>query len=133
MTDNSVSENTLILGEGVTFTGTIEAQGLASINGTVQGKIRSHELAIGPKGVVAGEIEANLIDVRGMLSEKIVCLDHLVIHRTGMVSGQLDYANIEIEKGGQFEGQMSQHPHPFSVTGGEYLRGDTTGFESSAK
>jgi cytoskeletal protein CcmA (bactofilin family) len=32
-----------------------------------------------------------------------------MIHRDGSVSGKLDYAEIEIEKGGQFMGQMTQH------------------------
>jgi cytoskeletal protein CcmA (bactofilin family) len=38
-----------------------------------------------------------------------------VIHRTGLVSGHLDYMNIEIERGGQFEGQMVQHPSSVPV------------------
>jgi cytoskeletal protein CcmA (bactofilin family) len=65
--------------------------------------------------MVTGEIEAKLIDVRGVLSEKIVCQEHMVIHRTGLVSGHLDYMNIEIERGGQFEGQMVQHPSSVPV------------------
>ena len=72
-TDNLLVENSLVVGEGVILTGTIEAPGLASINGVVKGKIKSLELTIGPKGMVTGEIEAKLIDVRGVLSEKIVC------------------------------------------------------------
>jgi cytoskeletal protein CcmA (bactofilin family) len=32
-----------------------------------------------------------------------------MIHRDGAVSGKLDYAEIEIERGGQFMGQMTQH------------------------
>jgi len=115
MTDNLLVENSLVVGEGVIFTGTIEAPGLASINGVVKGKIKSSELTIGPKGMVTGEIEAKLIDVRGVLSEKIVCQEHMVIHRTGLVSGHLDYLNIEIERGGQFEGQMVQHPSSVPV------------------
>jgi cytoskeletal protein CcmA (bactofilin family) len=32
-----------------------------------------------------------------------------LIHRSGSVSGNLDYSEIEIERGGQFKGQMTQH------------------------
>ena len=45
-TDNLLVENSLVVGEGVIFTGTIEAPGLASINGVVKGKIKSSELTI---------------------------------------------------------------------------------------
>lgn len=110
MNDTALDENTLIVGEGVVFTGTIHAPGVASINGIIKGEIKASELQIGPRGDVTGLIEARMIDVHGILSEKIVCHEHILIHRSGSVSGELDYTNIEIEKGGQFEGKMVQHP-----------------------
>ena len=91
------------------FTGTIHAPGTASINGTVKGEVNVSDLQIGPKGNVAGKIEAKVIDVHGLLSDDIVCHYHILIHRTGSVSGQLDYSDIEIERGGQFKGTMVQH------------------------
>lgn len=108
MTESTVAENTLVIGEGVSFTGTIEAPGAASIHGTVNGKIKSLDLQIGPKGHVVGEIEATTIDVYGTIAEKIMCHEHLVIHRSGMVSGHLNYTHIEIERGGKFVGSMNQ-------------------------
>lgn len=106
---NEVTHSSLIIGEGVVFTGTIHASGTASINGTVNGEVNVSDLQIGPKGNVAGKIEAKVIDVHGLLSDHILCHDHILIHRTGSVSGQLDYSDIEIERGGQFKGNMVQH------------------------
>jgi cytoskeletal protein CcmA (bactofilin family) len=40
-----------------------------------------------------------------------------MIHRSGSVSGQLDYADIEIERGGQFKGNMIQHNNSTTQTG----------------
>jgi cytoskeletal protein CcmA (bactofilin family) len=110
MTDQVSNPSSLFVGEGVTFTGSIYAPGLASINGTVQGEIKVSDLQIGPKGNVAGTIEAKVIDVHGILSDNITCHEHILIHRSGNVTGQLDYADIEIERGGQFKGKMVQHP-----------------------
>ena len=110
MTDQVLSPSSLFVGEGVTFIGSIYAPGTASINGTVQGEIKVSDLQIGPKGNVAGIIEAKIIDVHGVLSDNIVCHEHILIHRSGNVTGQLDYADIEIERGGQFKGKMVQHP-----------------------
>ena len=110
MSDLSSQNSSLIIGEGVTFTGSISAPGRASINGTVTGEIAVADLQIGPKGSVTGQINAQVIDVHGILAENIVCHDHILIHRSGSVSGNLDYSEIEIERGGQFKGQMTQHP-----------------------
>lgn len=111
MADLSSQHSNLIIGEGVIFVGTISAPGRASIHGTVTGEISVADLQIGPKGSVTGQINAQVIDVHGILAENIVCHDHILIHRTGSVSGNLDYSEIEIERGGQFKGQMTQHPN----------------------
>lgn len=112
---DQVTQSSLIIGEGVVFTGTIYAPGTASINGTVNGEVHVSDLQIGPKGNVAGKIEAKVIDVHGLLSDNILCHDHILIHRTGSVSGQLDYSDIEIERGGQFKGNMVQHANAKSA------------------
>ena len=112
---DQVTHSSLIIGEGVVFTGTIYAPGTASINGTVNGEVNVSNLQIGPKGNVAGKIEAKVIDVHGLLSDNILCHNHILIHRTGSVSGQLDYSDIEIERGGQFKGNMVQHANAKSA------------------
>ncbi len=109
MAETTPSASSLTIGEGVTFTGSISAPGRATINGTVTGEITVNDLHIGAKGSVSGSIDARTIDVHGILAENILCHEHLMIHRDGSVSGKLDYAEIEIEKGGQFMGQMTQH------------------------
>ncbi|MSQ65292.1 MAG: polymer-forming cytoskeletal protein [Limnohabitans sp.] len=59
---------------------------------------------------MAGKIQARHIDVHFLLSDNIMCHEYILIHRTGSVSGQLDYADIEIERGGQFMRSMVQNP-----------------------
>jgi cytoskeletal protein CcmA (bactofilin family) len=108
MAELNFTENAFILGEGVMFIGTIEAPGVANINGTVKGDIKAADIKIGPKGEVSGQVEAHLIDVRGQLAETIVCHEHILIHRHGCVSGNLNYLNIEIERGGKFSGKLAQ-------------------------
>jgi cytoskeletal protein CcmA (bactofilin family) len=109
MAETTPSASSLTIGEGVTFTGSISAPGRATINGTVTGEITVNDLHIGAKGSVSGSIDARTIDVHGILAQNILCHEHLMIHRDGSVSGKLDYAEIEIERGGQFMGQMTQH------------------------
>jgi cytoskeletal protein CcmA (bactofilin family) len=38
----------------------------------------------------------------------VVSKDHILIHSTGRVKGNLQYKEIEIARGGQFAGNMTQ-------------------------
>ena len=67
MSELSAQNSSLVIGEGVTFVGSISAPGRASINGTVTGEVSVADLQIGPKGSVTGQINAQVIDVHGVL------------------------------------------------------------------
>lgn len=105
----SVAENNnLVIGEGVTFNGSITVPGMAIINGKVSGEVTTDSLQIGKSGHITGKVKAKEIDVQGELHEDINCENHIIIHSSGVVSGKLDYSELEIERGGQFRGNMNQ-------------------------
>ena len=99
--------NDLYIPEGVTFVGTINAPGLAEINGTVTGEITCNKLNIGPLGDINGKIRSKEIDVYGSLMNDVICQGLLQIRKTGLVSGKLTYSDLDIERGGRFEGDMT--------------------------
>ncbi len=100
--------NNLIIGEGVTFTGSISVPGMAIVNGKVSGEVTTDSLQIGKTGQITGKVKAKEIDVQGELHEDVTCENHIIIHSSGVVSGKLDYSELEIERGGQFRGNMNQ-------------------------
>jgi len=100
--------NNLMIGEGVTFSGSITVPGMAIINGKVSGEVTTDSLQIGKTGHITGKVKAKEIDVQGELHEDITCENHIIIHASGVVSGKLDYSELEIERGGQFRGNMNQ-------------------------
>ena len=104
----SSENNNLVIGEGVTFNGTIAVPGTAIINGKVNGELSAETLQIGKTGHITGKVKAKEIDVQGELHEDVVCETHIIIHASGVVSGKLEYSELEIERGGQFKGQMNQ-------------------------
>ena len=106
MEEQIYAPNDLYIPDGVTFTGTIYAPGTAKINGSVTGEITSDVLDIGPLGYIQGKVKATKIDVHGILMDDVMCNGLLQIRKTGKVSGSLTYADIDIERGGQFEGEM---------------------------
>ena len=95
MSDNMVVANNLVIGTGVTFSGSIAAPGKAVINGQVTGELTADDLLIGKEGNVTGTVRAREIDVHGELNEDIVCREHILIHSTGRVSGTMEYSELE--------------------------------------
>jgi hypothetical protein len=79
MSDPLLQSNNIVIGEGVTFTGTITAPGKAMINGEVTGNLTASDLHIGEAGQVSGVIRAKEINVHGKLSKDIVCQQHVMI------------------------------------------------------
>ena len=106
MEEDRPKANDLYIPAGVTFVGTIHAPGLAEINGSVTGEITTNKLDIGPFGHIKGKVTAKDIDVYGVLMDDVVCQGLLQIRKTGKVSGKLSYLDIDIERGGQFQGDM---------------------------
>ncbi len=108
MAEPSARPTALYIGEGVVFNGSISAPGNVTVSGTVSGQLTANDLQIGKTGKVSGDIEAREINVHGELNENVVSKDHILIHSTGRVKGNLQYKEIEIARGGQFAGNMTQ-------------------------
>ena len=108
MADNTPTNNNLVIGDGVTFKGSISAPGKAIINGVIEGDLTAEEVLIGPTGRITGRVSAKVIDVRGQLHNTIVSEKSLIVRATGKIAGKVQYAEIEIEKGGEIEGTLSQ-------------------------
>lgn len=108
MADLQIQPNNITIGEGVTFTGSITAPGKATVNGVVTGNLSADALYVGKNGQVSGVVRAKEIAVHGKLIKDIVCQHHVLIHSTGLVSGTLEYSEMEILRGGQFHGVMKQ-------------------------
>ena len=91
---------------GVTFVGTINVPGVARINGEITGEITCKELDVGPQAMIKGKVQAQGIEVHGQLENDINCTGLVKIHSTGKVAGKLAYSEIDIDRGGQFSGQI---------------------------
>jgi cytoskeletal protein CcmA (bactofilin family) len=96
------------IGEGVVIKGSITLPGHATVNGSVDGELRAGSLEIGKTGEVIGKVFANRISVSGILNDEIHCKEHFHISSTGRVTGNLEYSEIEIDRGGKFIGDMKE-------------------------
>ena len=72
-----VSHN-IVIGQGVTFVGSISARGKAFINGMVSGEISADNLHVGTSGVIKGKIKSREMDIHGEIHEDVSCAEHVL-------------------------------------------------------
>ena len=101
-------ENSIYIGEGVVFSGSIKAPNQAIISGKFDGELEARDVLIGASGVVTGTTTAQFVDVKGELHQTVTSRELLIVRNTGRVSGAVTYGEIEIERGGQIKGDMTQ-------------------------
>ncbi len=92
--------------------GTFTVPDSASISGNVEGEITARELILTSTAVIRGKVTADIIDLRGEIYDTIVAKKSLFIRSTGKVVGTVQYAEIEIEKGGELQGTMQKIEPP---------------------
>lgn len=105
----------LVVGEGVTLSGNFVVPNSATISGTIEGDLTAREILVGASGVLKGKVTADLVDVRGEIHENVVSSKALYVRSTGKVIGAVEYAEIEIEKGGDLQGSLNKISAAVSV------------------
>ena len=108
MSNQSDSLDSIVIGDGVMVKGTFTVPSKAIINGVIEGDLTADELLIGPTGKITGRIKTKVIDVRGELHNDIISEKSLIVRSSGKLAGKVHYSEIEIEKGGEIEGTLSQ-------------------------
>ena len=108
MANPTESLESVVIGDGVIIKGVFFVPAKAVINGIIEGDLTAEEVLIGTTGKITGRISAKVIDVRGQIHNTIVSEKNLIIRSTGKISGKIHYVEIEIEKGGEVEGTLTQ-------------------------
>ena len=66
--------NSITIGQGVTFVGSISATGKAFINGAVTGEISVDDLQVGKYGVIKGKIKSREMNIHGEIHDEVSCV-----------------------------------------------------------
>jgi len=98
----------LTVGEGVVLNGTFVVPDIASVSGSIEGDITARELIVASSGVIKGKVTAEIIDLRGEIHDTLTAKKSLFIRSTGKALGSVQYAEIEIEKGGDLQGSLQK-------------------------
>jgi len=114
MANQSDTLESVVIGDGVVVKGAFTVPSKAVINGVIEGDLTAEEVLIGPTGRITGRVSSKVIDVRGQLHNTIVSEKSLIVRATGKIVGKIHYSEIEIEKGGEIEGALSQGAEPIA-------------------
>jgi cytoskeletal protein CcmA (bactofilin family) len=98
----------LVVGEGVTLSGKFTVPDIASISGLIDGELTAREVLVGTTGVVKGKVTAEVLDIRGEVHQDLISKKSLLVRSSGKVMGNISYVELEIEKGGDIQGTLTQ-------------------------
>ncbi|OJV36367.1 MAG: hypothetical protein BGO33_03250 [Bacteroidia bacterium 43-41] len=101
-----------VIGTSIIFKGDIKGEDIIRIDGTIEGNISlSKGIVIGEKAKVNGNLESDRIIIYGSIFGDIVCKE-LNIKSSGVVNGNIQADNVEIEMGGKYNGNLTMQHTP---------------------
>ena len=101
------SSSSLMIGEGVTITGTIKADNEVNIHGTIDGDIDCNSVTINKSGNVKGKVKSEIMTVEGKVEGEVHINSLLHIKSKGSVIGKVFYGEIQIDEGGKISGEIN--------------------------
>ncbi|QWD65798.1 polymer-forming cytoskeletal protein [Polynucleobacter sp. MWH-Aus1W21] len=105
MADNN-PKGSLFVGEGVIVKGTFEVPEMAVVAGLVEGELNTKEVLVDTSGIVNGRINAEVVEIRGEVTQGLHVTNHLNIRSSAKITGLTQYAEMSVEKGAKLSGEL---------------------------
>jgi len=128
MADNN-PKGSLFVGEGVVVRGTFEVPEMAVVAGLVEGELNTREVLVDTSGIVNGRINAEVVEVRGEVTQGLNVTNHLNVRSSAKITGLTQYAEMSVEKGAKLSGELrlidsSAPSGNYSASGAESRQND---------
>ena len=98
----------LVIGEGVRLRGSFNVPSKTTVTGLIEGRLATKELLVGKEGKVQGEINCQLADIAGHVENDLQVHIALTIRASAVITGNIFYQEITIEKGAKISGQLAR-------------------------
>lgn len=105
---NIRQEGNLVVGEGVRLRGSFNVPNKTTVTGLIEGSLATTELLVGKEGRVQGEINCQLADIAGNVENDLQVHIALTIRTSAVITGNIFYQEITIEKGAKISGQLAR-------------------------
>lgn len=97
-----------VIGKGLKFVGTITGDEDLTVDGTVEGEIKtSRVVAIGPGGFLKANVHGESVMVMGRVTGNISADQRVVLKPTAKVEGNITCVSFVVNEGASFEGNIN--------------------------
>jgi cytoskeletal protein CcmA (bactofilin family) len=97
----------LIVGQGIKLKGEISACDRLIVEGHVEVTLNdTRTVEIKPTGRFIGSCEVEQAEISGTYEGDLTVRGRLTVHSSGMVTGNIHYGEIELERGGRIAGEL---------------------------
>jgi len=101
----------VFLGPEIVLSGELTSCDTLVAEGTIESnRTECREFILGNAGSFKGAVEAESAAISGQFEGRLVVRTRLLIKSGGQVRGSVQYGQIEIEAGGELQGDMVMHP-----------------------
>ena len=101
----------VFLGPEIVLSGELKSCGTLVAEGIVDSsRIECRKFILGSTGSCKGEVQAESAVISGRFEGRLIVRLRLLIKSGGQVRGSIQYGQVEIEPGGELQGDMVVHP-----------------------
>lgn len=98
----------LVIGEGITMSGEIEACDHLVVEGTVEATLKGASiLDVSQAGMFFGAVEINEATIAGRFEGDITVNGRLTVRSTGTITGTVSYKELAVESGATIDGKIN--------------------------
>ena len=123
----------VVIGNGVIIKGEILQADTVQIDGTADVTMTTENLMIGVNGHLKGDLTSHHVEVWGKLDGNIKVTGTLTVQEAGMVSGNLEYENLQVKLGGQITGDVNVSKKASSKKPINNPKDDVDGYDNDPK
>jgi cytoskeletal protein CcmA (bactofilin family) len=107
-TEAETESKRLMVGRGISLSGKISSCDRLIIEGNVEAELENcHTVEVSESGTFKGAAEIAGAEISGRYEGSLTARDNLLIRATGRVSGTVRYGRLQIEDGGEINGDFS--------------------------
>ena len=123
----------VVIGNGVIIKGEILQADTVQIDGTADVTMTTENLMIGVNGHLKGDLTSHHVEVWGKLDGNIKVTGTLTVQEAGMVSGNLEYENLQVKLGGQITGDVNVSKKAITKKPINTTKDDVDGYDNDPK
>jgi cytoskeletal protein CcmA (bactofilin family) len=108
----------LIVGREIVLSGSITSCDKLVVEGRVEANLTDcREVEVAETGTFKGSAEIDVAEISGRFEGKLIARELLLVRSKGCIAGSVRYGRLEIERGGEIEGDISVYtPEPVAAS-----------------